>query len=289
MERSEVPTLPLTVAGEQNNAWPLVGFAVALNHYSRLWSSEDKDERRRPRGDLTLEPSSTSNQRINFKTRAHSKTPRRSRAATQMSSENDSDVPEHISLSTSKRQVIRRQKDVARDITQTKLKRKQHNRERDRQLKEQSSRQRAEPLANPVEEDSAEENEEAKDSRLLPDHLFVAAFNRPLLTPEPSVPKNAPLKTQQRKRKRAGLTPKDRIMGQAFFSPSKDTRLTLVNSSRIVRTLAKAPGLAATKRTLPSSSVSKFSARALNTKGTVHLNRIRGWQRTAGECAPRFP
>ena len=54
--------------------------------YSRLLSSrgEDEDERRRPGRDLALEPSSTSNQPIIFKTRAHSQTPpRRSRAVPQ--------------------------------------------------------------------------------------------------------------------------------------------------------------------------------------------------------------
>ena len=54
--------------------------------YSRLLSSrgEDEDERRRPGRDLTLEPSSTSNQPIIFKTRAHSQTPpRRSRETVQ--------------------------------------------------------------------------------------------------------------------------------------------------------------------------------------------------------------
>lgn len=217
VERRGVLTLLLTIAGVQNNAWPLIGFAVALSDYSRLRSSrsEDKDERRRREADLTLEPSSTFNLRINFKTRAHSQIPpRRSRAARQMSSgENDSDIPEHISLSTSKRQVIGRKKDVARELAQAKSKRRQHNRDRDRQLKERSSKQRAAPLPDPEEESSAEEDEEAKDPRLLPDHLFVAAFNRPPPTPETCAPKGAPPKTQQKRRKRTDTTQKDQTIG----------------------------------------------------------------------------
>ena len=45
--RGGVLTWLLTIAGVQNNAWPLIGFAVALNDYSRLWSSRSKvkDER----------------------------------------------------------------------------------------------------------------------------------------------------------------------------------------------------------------------------------------------------
>lgn len=130
-----------------------------------------------------------------------------------MSSENDSDVPEHISLSASKRQVIGRKKDVARELAQAKLKRKQHNRERDRQLKGQSSKPQAAPVADPEVESSAEEGEGTKDPRLLPDHLFVAAFNQPSPAPGPSVPKDTPKKTERRNRKRTDLTPKDRIVG----------------------------------------------------------------------------
>lgn len=65
--------------------------------------------------------------------------------------------------------------------------------------------------------------------------------------------------------------------------------MTLANSSRAVRTLSKASDHAAAKHTLPSSSVAKFTSRALNTKGAVPLSRTRGWQRKAGKCAPRFP
>lgn len=49
MERSRgVLTLLLTIAGVQNNAWPVTGFAIALENYSRLLSSrgEDEEERR---------------------------------------------------------------------------------------------------------------------------------------------------------------------------------------------------------------------------------------------------
>lgn len=130
-----------------------------------------------------------------------------------MSSENDSDAPEHVSLSTSKLQVIERKKDVARELAQVKSKRKQHNRERDRQLKGQSSKQRAKPVAESEEESSAEEDEEEKDQRLLPDHLFAAAFNQPLPAPGPSAPKDAPPKTRQKRRKQVHLTPKDRLVG----------------------------------------------------------------------------
>ena len=211
MEKDGIYTWLLTIAGVQNNAWPLIGFAVALNDYSKLRSSrsEDEEERGRPGEKLTREPSSTFNPRVNFKTRAHSQTsPRRSRAVTQMSSENDSDVPEQVSLSASKLQVIGRKKDVARELAQAKSKRKRLNRERDRQLKEQSSKQMAELIADSEEESS--EDEEAGDPRLLPDHLFVAAFNQ---QSGPSIPKDAPPKTQQRKRKRTDPKPKDRIVG----------------------------------------------------------------------------
>lgn len=203
-----------------------------------------------------------------------------------MSPENDSDVPEHVSLSTSKRQVIGRQKDVAKELSQAKLKQKQHNRERDRQLKEQSLKKWAPPVADSGEESSAKEDEEAKDPRLLPDHLFVAAFNQPPPAPKTSVPKDATPKTQKRRRKRTDLTPKDQIVGSVFLSPPKGAQLTLSNSSRTIRTLMKGSDLAAARRTLPSSSASKFSTRALNTKGSVNLSRLRGWQRKAGECAP---
>jgi len=191
--------------------------------YSRLLSSrgEDEDERRRPGRNLTLEPSSTSNQPIIFKTRAHSQILRVGHVQQRKmsTSEDDSDVPEQVSLSTSKQQVIGRKKDVAKELAQVGSKRKEHNRERDRQLKQQSSKQRTDLI--PDEESSSEEDEVAKDPRLLPDHLFAAAFNQPSPEPGPSVPKDAPRKIQQKVRKRAYLTPKDRIIGQAFPSPSK--------------------------------------------------------------------
>ena len=129
-------------------------------------------------------------------------------------SEDDSDVPEQVSLSTSKRQVIGRRRDVAKELAQAGSKRKEHNRERDRQLKQQSSNQRTDLI--PDEESPPGEDEVAKDPRLLPDHLFVAAFSQPSPAPGPSVPKDAPRKTQRKVRKRASLTPKDRIIGQAF-------------------------------------------------------------------------
>ena len=163
------------------------------------------------------------------------------------------------------------------------MKRKQHNQERDRQLKEQSSKRWRGSVAD------SEEDEEAKDPRLLPEHLFVAAFNQPPPAPGSSVPKDASQKTQHRNRKRTDPTPKDRIVGQAFSSPIEDTQLTLANSPRTIRTLSKASDLAATRRALPPSSVSKFSTRALNTKGAVHLSRLRGWQRKAGEWTPHLP
>lgn len=184
---------------------------------SMLWSSRGKGEDEPRRINLTLEPSSTFNQRINFKTCAHSWKPsRRSRAATQMSSsENDSDAPEHVSLSASKRQAIDRRKDVAKELAQSKSKQKEHNRERDRKLKEQSSKQRSALITDsePEDERSAEEDEEAKDPHLLPDHLFAAAFNQSSSLSGPSVPKHASPKTRQRKRKRTDLSPKDRIVG----------------------------------------------------------------------------
>ena len=130
----------------------------------------------------------------------------------------DSDVPEQVPLSTSKRQVIGRRKDVAKELAQAGSKRKEHNRERDRQLKQQSSKQRADPIPD---ENSSAEDEVVKDPRLLPDHLFAVAFNQPSPAPGPSVPEDAPHKPQQKVRKRAYLTPKDRIIGQAFPSPSK--------------------------------------------------------------------
>jgi len=128
------------------------------------------------------------------------------------SSEDDSDVPEQVPLSTSKRQVIGRKKNVAKELAQAKLKRKEHNRERDRQLKEQSSKQRTE-LITGEQDSSSGDDEEPGDPRLLPDHLFAAAFNQPSPAPGPSVPKDAPPKNQLKKWKRTGLTPKDRIIG----------------------------------------------------------------------------
>jgi len=134
-------------------------------------------------------------------------------------SEDDSDVPEQVSLSTSKRQVIGRNKDVAKELAQAESKRKEHNRERDRQLKQRSSKQSTELISD--EGSSSGEDAEPKDPRLLPDHLFTAAFNQPSPTPGPSVPKDASLKTQQKVRKRAYLTPKDRIIGQVSPPPSR--------------------------------------------------------------------
>ncbi|KAF9647630.1 hypothetical protein BDM02DRAFT_2530383 [Thelephora ganbajun] len=198
-----------------------------------------------------------------------------------MSSEDDSDIPEQVSLSTSKRQVIGRKKDVARELAQAKSKRKEHNRERDRQLKERSLKQNTELILD-EEESSSGEGETPKDPRLLPDHLFAAAFSQPFPAPAPSAHKDAHTKTQQKKRKRTDLTPKDRIIGQEVPYHSEGIRLTLTNSSRAVRTLSKTSERAAAKRTLPSSSVVKFSSRALNMKGAVSLSRTRGWQRKAG-------
>lgn len=200
----------------------------------------------------------------------------------------DSDVPEQVSLSTSKQQVIGRKKGVAKEVAQAKLKRKEHNRERDRQLKEQSSKQTTELISDSEEESSSGEDEEPDDPRILPDHLFAAAFNQPPLAPAQSVPEDAPPKAQQRKRRRTDLTPKDKIIGRAFSSHSVCIRLSLVNSSRAVRTLSKTSERAAVKRTLPPSSVAKFSSRTLNTKGVVSLSRTRGWQRKAGERVSLF-
>jgi len=206
------------------------------------------------------------------------------------SSEADSDVPEQVSLSTSKQQAIGRKKGVAKELAREKLKRKEHNRERDRQLKEQSSKHIAELISGSEEESSSGEDETPNDPRILPDHLFAAAFNQPStsLAPAQSVPEDAPPKAQQRKRRRTDLTPKDKIIGRAFSSHSKGIRLSLVNSPRAVRTLSKTSERAATKRTLPPSSVAKFSSRALNTKGVVSLSRTRGWQRKAGERVSLF-
>ena len=203
------------------------------------------------------------------------------------SSSEDSDIPEQVSLSTSKRQVIGRKKGVAKELAQAKLKRKEHNRERDRQLKEQSSKLGAELIPD-EEESSSGEDEEPNDPRTLPDHLFAAAFNKPSLAPVQSVPKDAPPKAQQKKRKRADLTPKDKMIGRAFSFCSEGVRLTLANSSRAVRTLSKTSERAAAKRTLPPASVGKFSSRALNTKGVGSLGRTRGWQRKAGERLSLF-
>lgn len=128
------------------------------------------------------------------------------------SSQEDSDVPEQVSLSTSKRQVIGRKKDVANELAQEKSKRKERNRERDRQLKERSSKQRAEPI--PDEEGSSSGgDEEPSDPRFLPDHLFAAALSQPFPAPVPCVPEGAASNAQQKKRKRSDLTPKDRIVG----------------------------------------------------------------------------
>ena len=203
------------------------------------------------------------------------------------SSEDDSDVPEQVSLSASKQQVIGRTKSVAKELAQAKLRRKEHNRERDRQLKEQSSKQRTE-LISDEEESSSGEDEEPNGSRLLPDHLFAAAFSQPSPAP-PSAPDKAPSETRQKKRRHPDLTPKDRIIGQAFLSHPAGIRLILVNSSRAVRTLPKALERAAAKDTLPPSSVAKFSSRALNTNGAVSLSRTRGWQRKAGQRFSGFP
>ena len=257
-----------------------------FGNYSRLLSSrgEDEDERRRLGRVLTLEPSSTCNRSRSFS--KHAPTAKYLHAShvsqRKMSSEDDSDVPEQISLSTSKRQAVGRRKDVAKELSQAKLKQKEHNRERDRQLKQQSSKQRTE--LTPDNRDA-----EPKDPRRLPDHLFATAFNQPSPAPEPSVPKGVPLKTLQKERKRSDLTPRDQIVGQAFSSPSKGIQMTLGSSSRAIRTLSKASERVAARRTLPSSSVTKFSSRALNTKGAVSLSRTRGWQRKPGERVPRVP
>jgi len=202
------------------------------------------------------------------------------------SSQEDSDVPEQVSLSTSKRQVIGRKKDVANELAQAKSKRKERNRERDRQLKEQSSKPKAEPILD--EEESSGGDEEPNDPRFLPDHLFAAAFSQSLSAPVPCVPKGTPPNTQQKKRKRTGLTPKDRIVGCVFPHHLKSAFLTLTSSSRAVRTLPKTSERAAAKRTLPPSSAIKFSSRALNTNGAVSVNRTRGWQRKAGEHVSPF-
>lgn len=204
------------------------------------------------------------------------------------SSEDDSDVPEQVSLSTSKQQAIGRKKGVAKELAQAKLKRREYNRERDRQLKEQSSKPRTE-LAPDEEESSSGEDKEPNDPRLLPDHLFATAFNQSSPAPAPSVRKDAPPKTQQKKRKRTDLTPKDATTGRAFSSHPAGTRLTFANSSRAVRTLSKTSERVAAKRALPPSSVARFSSRALNTKGAVSLSRMRGWQRKAGEHISAHP
>ena len=127
------------------------------------------------------------------------------------SSEDDSDVPEQVSLSTSKKQVVGRKNDVAKELAKAKLKRKELNQERDRQLKEQSSKQRAESILD--EESSSGEDGEINDPRLLPDHLFAAAFKQPSPAPVRPVPKDA-LPKIQKKRKRTHLTPKDKMIGR---------------------------------------------------------------------------
>jgi hypothetical protein len=131
------------------------------------------------------------------------------------SSENDSDIPEHVPLSASKRQVIGRKKDVAKELAQAKMRRKEHNQERDRRLKEQASKQQVALIADSESEGerSTEENAEAKDPRLLPDHLFAAAFNQPPPVPGPSVLEDVPPKVQQGKRKRTDLASRDRAIG----------------------------------------------------------------------------
>ena len=211
-------TLLLTIASVQNNARPVVGFAVALlKVFGAMVQKEAKAKTNDDERDSALEPSSTFNLRINFKTHAHNKKhPRRSRAAPQMSSsENDSDIPEHVPLSDSKRQVIGRKKDVAKELAQAKLRRKEHNRERDHRLKEQALKQQAALIADsePEEERSTEEDAEAKVPRLLPDHIFAAAFNQPPPVPGPPVLEDAPPKTQQGKRKRTDPAQRDRVIG----------------------------------------------------------------------------
>lgn len=197
------------------------------------------------------------------------------------SSGDDSDVPEQVSLSISKLQVIGRKNDVAKELAQAKSKRKDRNREKDRQLKQRSSKQETELILD-------DEDGELKDPRLLPDHLFAVAFNQPPSASGPSAPRDAPPRARQRERKRSDLTPKDRIIGQVPPSLSKGIQLTLANSSRAIRTLSKMSGRAATKHTLPSTSVAKFSSRALNTKGIVSLSQTRGWRREAGKCVPHL-
>ena len=163
---------------------------------------------------MTPEPGSTSTSRSFSK---HTPTAKQDlrvghvRQRKMSSSEDDSEVPEQVSLSTSKQQVIGRTKDVAKELAQVVSKRKERNREKDRQLKQRSSKQGTEPTRDV--KSSPGEDEQSRDPRLLPDHLFTAAFNQPSSAPGPSVPSDTPQKTQQRKRKRTYLTPKDQIIG----------------------------------------------------------------------------
>lgn len=213
-ERNEgVFTLLLTIASVQNNAWPTTGSAIALVNYLKLLPGRGEDEgERRRRRDLAPEPSSTLNSADQFQnTRPHSNI----LIVTFLdmsSSEDDSDVPEQVSLSASKKRAVGRKKDVANELAKAKLKRKELNQERDRQLKERSSKQKAEPIID-EEENSSGEDEELNDPRLLPDHLFAAAFKQPSPVPVRPAPKDAHPKIQK-KRKRAHLTPKDKMIGR---------------------------------------------------------------------------
>jgi hypothetical protein len=82
-------------------------------------------------------------------------------------------------------------------------------------LKEQSLKQRETLISDSEaeEERSTDEDAAAKDPRLLPDHLFAAAFSQPSSAPDSSVPEDALQETRQRKRKRADLGSRDRVIG----------------------------------------------------------------------------
>ena len=254
------------------------------NRFGKLLETIIQQRRRRrrtaTRKGLAPEPSSTLNCADQFQnTRLHPNTAIFASSG-MPSSEDDSDVPEQVSLSTSKKQVVGRKKDIAGELAKAKLKRKELNRERDRQLKERSLGQSTELISD--EEDPSGEDEEPNDPRLLPDHLFTAAFNQQSPAPARPVPKDAAPKIQK-KRKRVHLTPKDKIIGRAPLPlPTWEYPADFCSSSRAVRTLSKVSERTVAKYTLPPSSVAKFSSRALNTKGATSLSRIRGWQRKSG-------
>jgi hypothetical protein len=113
-------TLLLTVAGVQNNAWPVIGFAIALELFELLSSrGEDEDERRRPGRNLSARTKFNFNQADQFQNTRPQPNIRVGHVhSTKMSSEDDSDVPEQVSLSTSKQQAIGRKKDVAKELAQ---------------------------------------------------------------------------------------------------------------------------------------------------------------------------